>query len=160
MKLVSKAEQALKNITILPGELAKTPNLVDRLGRAHAWYIDARDLNCPVFGFSKFVGYKDITGAKYLEKSKGMDGRNTEAALKKFSEELRPESLQYKVFHNKLIDWLAEFGKTLRKRVRLMIVKADLEHVDETEDRRLLDLHTAVADILPLDQRLELRSRL
>ena len=81
-------------------------------------------------------------------------------AKKKFCAELRPGSRQYKAYHDKLTDWLAEFGKTPRNPVRLMILKPNLEHVDETEDRRLLDLLTAVADILPLDQRLELRSRL
>ena len=167
-KLVSNADQALENIRRLSSELAKTPELADRVSMAHAWYIDARDPDYPVFGFSKFIGYKALTGAKYLKltgkkrknNDEGLDGRNTEWALKKFSEELREGSRQYKAYHNKLTDWLAEFGKTPRKNVRLLILRPDPEHVDETKDRRLLELLTAVIDFLPLDQRLELRSRI
>ena len=160
MKLVTKIDQAFKNITTLSNELTKVPELADRLGLVHAWYVDSRDPDCPAFGFSKFIGHKALTGAKYLKEYKNLNGRSTEWALKKFCAELRPGSRQYKAYHDKLADWLAEFGKTPRNPVRLMILKPNLEHEDETEDRQLLDLLTAVADILPLDQRLELRSRL
>ena len=160
MQLVTNANQAFDNITALTNELACVPELADRLGLVHAWYIDARNPDCPAFGFSKYIGYKALSGARYLKKYKSLDGRNTEWALKRFCEELHPRSRLYKAYHDKLADWLAEFGKTPRNPVRLMVLKPDLERADETEDRRILELLAAVADILPLDQRLELRSRL
>ena len=160
MKPITKVSQVKKNIETLSRELAKVPELAERLGLVHAWYIDAPDSDHPAFGFSKFIGYEDPTAAKYLKKYKKLDGRSTEWALRKFCEELHPDSRPYNAYHDKLSDWLAEFGKTPRNPVRLMILKPDLEHVDQTEDKRLLELLAAVADILPLDQRLELRSRL
>ena len=160
MKLVTKTRQVLKNIETLSSELVEAPELAERLGLVHAWYLDARDPDHPTFGFSKFIGYKNPTAAKYLKKYKELNGRSTEWVLKKFCEELHPKSHQYNVYHDKLTDWLAEFGKTPRNPVRLMVLKPDLDHIDQTEDRRLLELLVAVADILPLDQRLELRSRL
>lgn len=160
MKLVTKAHQVFENMSNFSRELAKSPELADRLGLVHAWYIDARDPDRPMFGFSKFVGYEALTASTYLREYKTLNGRNTEWALKEFCEELHPESGQYEEYHEKLADWLAEFGKTPRNPVRLMILKSDPENASEAKDRRLLELLTAVADLLPLDQRHELRSRL
>jgi|AntRauTorcE11898_2_1112593.scaffolds.fasta_scaffold23559_2 hypothetical protein len=160
MKLVTKAHQVFENMENLSHELARSPELADRLGLVHAWYIDARDTDHPIFGFSKFIGYEAITADTYLEEYKNLNGRNTEWALKEFCEELHPESRQYGEYHEKLADWLAEFGKTPRNPVRLMILKSNPENASDAEDRRLLELLAAVADLLPLDQRHELRSRL
>jgi len=160
MKLVTKAHQVFENMENLSHELARSPELADSLGLVHAWYIDARDTDHPIFGFSKFIGYEAITADTYLEEYKNLNGRNTEWALKEFCEELHPESRQYGEYHEKLADWLAEFGKTPRNPVRLMILKSNPENASDAEDRRLLELLAAVADLLPLDQRHELRSRL
>lgn len=160
MKLVTKAHQVFENMTKLSRELENAPDLAERFGLVHAWYIDARNTDGPIFGFSKFIGYEALTAATYLREYKNLNGRNTEWALKGFCEELHPQSRQYEEYHEKLTDWLAEFGKTPRNPVRLMILKSAPENVDESEDRRLLELLAAVADLLPLDQRHELRSRL
>jgi hypothetical protein len=150
MKLVTKAHQVFENMENLSHELARSPELADRLGLVHAWYIDARDTDHPIFGFSKFIGYEAITADTYLEEYKNLNGRNTEWALKEFCEELHPESRQYGEYHEKLADWLAEFGKTPRNPVRLMILKSNPENASDAEDRRLLELLAAVADLLPL----------
>ena len=159
MKLVTKAHRVFENMANFSRELEKSPELAERFGLVHAWYIDARNADRPIFGFSKFIGYEALTAAAYLREYKNLNGRNTEWALKEFCEELHPQSRQYEEYHEKLTDWLAEFGKTPRTPVRLMILKSAPENVDEAEDRRLLELLAAVADLLPLDQRHELRSR-
>jgi len=84
MKLVTKAHQIFDNIANFSRELAKSPELAGRLGLVHAWYIDARDTDRPIFGFSKFIGYDTITATTYLREYKNLNGRNTEWALKDF----------------------------------------------------------------------------
>lgn len=160
MILVTQHDQVINNMANLQTELKKAPYLADRFGLVHAWYIDNRNPEKPVFGFSKFIGYKDLTAADYLTNSKELDGRNTEWALKNFCEELLPDSPQYIKFLRKLTDWLAEYGKKPRSAVRLMILNSDIEESNETEDKRLFNLMVEVADLLPLDQRHELRARL
>jgi len=160
MKLVTKAHQVFENIANLSRELAESPELANRLGLVHAWYIDARHPDRPVFGFSKFIGYENLAVATYLREYRNLNGRNTESALKEFCEELHPDSRRYEEYHEKLADWLAGFEKTPRNPVRLMILISDSQKEGEVEDRRLLELLAAVADLLPLGQRHELRSRL
>lgn len=160
MKLVTTAQQAFENTANFLREVERSPELAERFGLVHAWYIDTRDADRPIFGFSKFIGYEEMTAAVYLKEYKKLNGRNTEWALKQFCEELHPQSRQYGEYHQKLADWLAGFGKTPRNPVRLLILKSDPDPSDNAEDRRLLDLLIAVADLLPVDQRHELRSRL
>lgn len=160
MRLITKAQQVFENMANFSRELATSPELADRLGLVHAWYIDTRNTKHPTFGFSKFIGYEGLTAATYLRDYKNLNGRSTEWALKDFCEELHPNSRPYAAYHAQLTDWLAGYGKTPRNPVRLMVLKAPPEHDTEAQDRRLLDLLAAVADLLPLDQRHELRSRL
>lgn len=160
MKLVRTAEQVRANIQRLSEELAATPSIADRFGLAHAWYIDASEPGQPAFGFSKFVGYQTLDAATYLNEYKKLTGSKTEKALKGFCEELRPGSSQFEVYHAKLREWLAKYGKAPRHTVRLLVLKSEPPVEDEAADRRLLELLAAVADMLPLDQRHELRSRL
>lgn len=160
MNLITTTNQVFQNIENLSEELNNSSELVDRLGLVHAWYIDDRNPEKPLFGFSKFIGYEDLNAEEYIDNSKQLDGRNTEWALKDYCEELQPNSPQYTDYHTKLTIWLAGLGKKPRSKVRLMVLKKDDLELSETEDRRLLELMTAVADLLPLSQRHELRSNL
>ena len=163
MRAVSEAGEVLDNIRRLAPEFEQNPRFAGRLGQAHAFYVDDRNPDRPLFGFSKAVGYVGLDAKTYLKNAKVLDGRNTEWILKDFFDEVRPGSPDYRRLHGQLSDWLAMFGKTPRKGVRLMVVKP--EHrprnaADPDADRRLLDLMIAVADLLPTDQRHELRARL
>lgn len=160
MKLVTKLHHVRNNIRTFTDELANSPELVDRLGMVHAWYIDASDPENPSFGFSKFIGYRKLDAPTYLAEYKNLNGRSTEWALKDFSEELAIGSPSYKKYHNELADWLSEFGKSPRNPVRLMLLNPDDDQAKPQEDRRLLDLMIAVADLLPVDQRHDLRAYL
>ena len=116
-------------------------------------------------GFSKFVGYDSLPPPEYLLHYKKLDGRNTEHALKPWFEEVTPGTSAYKRLFDKLSDWLASYGKKPRagaqQQVRIMVVRPDLRSPPAiSEDRRLLKLLVAVADLLPTTQRLELRSAL
>jgi len=162
MRLVSSAAQVRQNIATLENELAKAPELSERFGFVHVWYIDAGIPDEPKFGFSKFIGYEGLDAATYLKNYAEMDGRNTEWAMRDFAHEIKPETPAFRAYMSQLRDWLAGFGKTPRKTVRLMVLdEAQMDPVETpAEDRRLFDLLLAVAETLPLQQKMELRSRL
>ncbi len=166
-KLVTSLEAALSGIRTLNKSLEGHPELADRLGQAHAYYVLEQPGCEPLFGFSKFVGYENMTPEMYLnDYKKTLDGRNTEHALSKWFEEVRPTSPAYKKLFASLADWLSEYGKRprggKRQQVRLMVVRPEYRDDDQatTEDRRLLNLLIAVADTLPTTQRHELRAAL
>lgn len=160
MKLIKNKDQVFANIERLEEALNNSSELVGRLGFVHAWYVDTRDKNLPRFGFSKFIGYKSLDAQSYLENSNELDGRYTEWALKDFFEELRPGSPTYDHYYKALVEWMGGFGKTPRQTVRLMVLKPDMVESPVGEDRRLLELLVAVSDLLPVDQRHELRGKL
>ena len=164
-KLVNSIDAALSGIELLNRELPNYPGLANRLGQAHAFYVQEQDGRGPMFGFSKFVGYDSLPAPEYLRDYKKLDGRNTEHALKPWFEEVTPGTSDYKRLFDKLSDWLASYGKKPRggsqQRVRIMVVRPELRKASSpSEDRRLLDLLVAVADLLPTNQRLQLRSAL
>ena len=160
MKMIKNKDQVFANIERLEEELNSSHELGGRLGFVHAWYVDTRDEDLPRFGFSKFIGYKSLDAQSYLENYKNLDGRKTELALKEFFEELRPGSPTYDRYYKDLVEWMGEFGKTPRQAVRLMVLKPDMVDSPVEEDRRLLELLVAVSDLLPVDQRHELRGKL
>jgi hypothetical protein len=160
MKVVTSANQVLENINRLQMELQNSPELVDRLGFVHAWYADTRNPERTLFGFSKFAGFQDLDAKTYLRSYKELDGRNTEWVLKDFFEELRPGTADFKRFHVELTEWMGGFGRTPRSTVRLMVLKPEFREEVSSVDRRLLELLSAVADMLPVEQRHELRARL
>jgi hypothetical protein len=165
-KLVTNLDSAVAGIEGMDGALKECPDLAERLGQAHAFYVHERPNGELRFGFSKFVGYQDMTPERYLRDYKELDGRNTEHALSTWFEEVRPQSRAYRELFDRLSDWLAGYGKRPRggtsQQVRLMVVRPEYrESTDETtDDRKLLDLLIAVADTLPTRQRHELRASL
>jgi hypothetical protein len=162
MQLVTNPTEVISAISLLQAELDNSPELASRLGQAHAFYIDDSSVDGPLFGFSKFVGYVGLNADTYLQGAKYRSGTNTEHALSAFFEEIDPGSNLYKTYYDKLTTWLAQYGKSPRKGVRLMVLKSEYrgEPACEGEDRRLLDLLISVSDLLPTQQRQELRGRL
>jgi hypothetical protein len=163
---VRTVDQAVSAIKKLNQELPGCPGLAARLGQAHAYYVLNEDDNQPIFGFSKFVGYQNLTGESYLREYKKLTGINTEHALAEWFEEVRYGSPQYRILLDKLSDWMASYGKRPRQgasqKLRLMVLKPEFraEAEPSSDDRDLLNLLIAVAGQLPLQQRLELRAAL
>lgn len=162
--LVTTATDALNAIRKLNDSVPNHPDLAERLGQAHAYYILEQENGEPLFGFSKFVGYKSLSPEQYLSDYQSLDGRNTEHALSPWFEELTYASPEYQKYYEKLTNWLAGYGKRPRggekQKTRLMVLRPEFSDLDraETEDRKLLDLMIAVADLLPANQRHELRA--
>ena len=166
MKLAQSLDSVLDAIRRLNGALDSHPALADRLGLAHAFYVLERDGEVPLFGFSKFVGYEKLSAEQYLDNYSVLDGRNTEYALKPWFDEVRPGTADYARLYSQLEAWLDQYGKRPRggkaQKVRIMVVRPELREArpGAPEDRRLLDLMLAVADLLPVTQRHELRAAL
>lgn len=164
--LVSSLEDVVDAIKALNLALPDTPGLASRLGQAHAFYVIDDDGPNPQFGFSKFVGYRNLPPAKYLKDYKALDGRNTEFALSEWFDEVREGSPLYRDLFAKLSNWMASYGKRPRggskQKLRIMILRPEYRGDDSSlpNDRKLLELLIAVADMLPGAQRLELRSTL
>jgi len=164
--LATTATDALDAIMLLNDKLPNHPDLAERLGQAHAYYVLERENAKPLFGFSKFVGYKGLSPEEYLSNYKSLDGRNTEHALAPWFEELKYGSPTYQKFFEELTEWLAPYGKRPRggekQKTRLMVLRPEFSETDrsEEEDRKLLNLMISVADLLPVNQRHELRAAL
>jgi hypothetical protein len=145
-------------------DLPTAPGLIARLGQAHAYYVIPDENGFNRFGFSKFLGYRGQTAESYLAQYKELSGINTEHALKDWFDEVKPGSTTYRMLFEELVEWMGKYGKKPRggqsQYTRLMVIKP--EFIKEAEemrpDRRLLDLMIAVADLLPLAQRNQLRS--
>lgn len=165
-KLVQNLDAVIAAIIHLNDTVAENALLADRLAQAHAFYVYEPELEKPIFGFSKFVGYENLTPATYLAKYKKLDGRNTEHVLSRWFEEVTEGSPTYEDLYEKLSTWLGQFDKRPRggqkQKVRIMVIRPEFRDTNSAkgEDRRLLELLVAVADKLPVTQRLELRSAL
>ena len=165
-KLVQNLDAVIAAIIHLNKAVAENSVLTDRLAQAHAFYVYEPKLGNPIFGFSKFVGYENLTPSSYLAKYKELDGRNTEHVLSKWFEEVREGSPSYEDLYQKLSAWLCQFGKRPRggqkQKVRIMVIRPEFRDTNTVkgEDRRLLELLIAVADKLPATQRHELRAAL
>lgn len=166
MKLAKSLGSVLDAIRRLNVELENHPELADRLGLAHAFYVLERESESPLFGFSKFVGYEKLSAEQYLTNYGELDGRNTEHALKPWFDEVRHGTPEYARLYSELETWLDKYGKRPRggeaQKVRIMVVRPELRETQpgRSEDRRLLELLLAVADLLPVTQRHELRAAL
>lgn len=162
MRLVTTFDEALANIERLQDEVKASPRLADRLGQAHAFYVDDRDENNLRFGFSKFVGYNNLDGETYIKTAANeLNGRNTEWVLNAWFTELSPNSELYRTYWKQLAEWLGSFGKKPRRGVRLMVPKPEHRPANsQSEDTRLLDALVAAAELLPLHQRHRLREML
>ena len=94
------------------------------------------------------------------EKSRGRCGRQlrTVTCEARYVSKCRAKETEEPT-HWLIRDWA--IARTMQK-VRLMVVRSEFRLVDSLggEDRKLLDLMIAVADLLPLKQRHELRAAL
>ncbi len=142
-----------------PREVATSVELANRLAFARAWYAVRSDDGSWIFGPSKFIGYDNLDADTYLSWSERLDGRRTEAQLRKWFVRADPSSPTHAELTNGLSTFLSRFGKAPSTMMRINVLP---EPLDETEDASaaLLDLIVRVARTLkPADIRL-LTSRL
>lgn len=131
--LVTKPAQVAANIRRFAEELPNSPGLQATLGYVHAWYALSTENAGWLFAPSKFVGYRDNTAKRYVETYRKVpDGGRPEQVLGAMFAPVDPDSSLGRAVMEELIDHLAEYGRTPRRRVRISIVP------EESGDRRPL----------------------
>jgi len=138
-----------------PREVATSVELANRLAFARAWYAVRSEDDSWTFGPSKFIGYDNLDAETYLSWSAvGLDGRRTEAQLRKWFVPADPSSPTHAELTNALSAFLSRFGKAPSTMMRINVLP---ELMDEAKDTStaLLDLIVGVAKTLkPADIRL------
>ena len=163
--LTTSPRMVLQAIKRFEKEVRRSPDLAGRLGYARAWYACRDAKGRWRFGPSKFVGYEYLTASEYIRLSrKGLDGRRTEAQLRRWFRELDPSSELHEQLASLLSAFLAQHDKTPSSKMRINILDEDFHELVE-DDRGasgppILDLIVAVAESLPRSELDQLRSRL
>jgi uncharacterized protein (DUF433 family) len=123
---VSRREQVAPNIRKFVRELRKNPDLQARLGHVHAWYALRDPKEGWVFAPSKFVGYPDNTAKKYLATFlKIPDGGRPERALGRWFSPVKTGTALERELAKALEDFLADWGRSPRRRARISVVTDD-----------------------------------
>jgi hypothetical protein len=161
-KLVSHPSQVPGNIRRFQEEVSASADMQSRLAYNRAWYAERTSDDVWEFGPSKFIGYQDMTAAKY--DPKGLNGRETERQLSQWYTQLDPSDAIYHEIDQSLRSYLAMYGKTPSALYRLNIsnecyedlVRGDIGSADD----KIADLIIAVARKLNPEQRGRVRAAL
>ncbi len=125
-QLVSRPSEVVANVRRFADELPGSPGLQATLGYVHAWYALQLDGGQWIFAPSKFVGYRDNAAKLYLGTSRKVpDGGRSEQTLRRMFAETDLDSGQGRMLMAALIDYLAEHGRSPRRRVRISVVSED-----------------------------------
>ena len=63
-------------------------------------------------GPSKFIGYRGMTGLKYMEDANSLDGRETQGVLRKLFVRLGEGTPEYRCVRQKVVDLSHKYGKS------------------------------------------------
>lgn len=119
--VVSDRDGVLSNIGRFETEVAKSAELQKRLAYARAWYAYQDDQERWRFGPSKFIGYDEMTAARYLDTAEDRDGRRTEIQLQQWFTAVDPQSELGKQLSSALYAFLAGYGKAPSTKMRINI---------------------------------------
>lgn len=161
--IIANPEQAAQGIRDFNHTLAGSPELQARLPYARAWYVLTAEGSKPLFGPSKYIGYRNMDADLYLE-GNGLDGRETERILANWYEVIDDDHPMYAKLFDELTIFLGRYGKSPSRAVRLNVPRqiagqAVNENADQ-EDIALADLIITVARRLPSHQRRRIREAL
>ena len=153
-----------KNILGFADEVRICPGLADRLASFRAWYAVQDNRGHWYFGPSKFVGYSNLDGNKYLSLTNAgkLDGRATEKRLQALFRPVDDDTTLYEELNAALCEFLGEFGKypCTSSRINISNDAYDERYASDDNSVPLVDLIVAVAGTLPASQVKELRKRL
>lgn len=147
-------------INRFPEEVRQSQPLRSRLPYARAWYAFPDENGRWLYGPSKFIGYEGLTGDQYVELSEELDGRKTEAQLKKWFKQVDPSTDRYEQLISGLSAFLAEHGKTPCQTIRINIPRTVDNDSHDGASAALVDLIVAVAASLQPSELETLRRRL
>lgn len=149
-QLVSRPSEVAANIRRFAQELPGSRELQDRLSYVHAWYAYRSESDGWLFAPSKFVGYRDNTVKQYLGTYRKVpDGGRPEQRLRGMFAEVDPDSSQGRALMDELYDFLGEYGRTPRRRVRISVVSDDAtdEPRRAPSDRALLSRISTIPEV-------------
>lgn len=113
--LVETYENVIESVRAFNRGLQEGLGLEGKLSYFRAWYyVPELDLVGP----SKFIGYKGITVAQYMNDSGELDGRETEAVLSQWFDPLTDATPEARYVENLVEDLLNEYNKRLNDKAR------------------------------------------
>lgn len=92
---------------------------------ARAWYAFKDPVKGYLFGPSKVIGYEDINADMYLGNENDLDGRVTEAVLKRWSTPVGKGHPLYQTLHVALNEFCGELGKKPNSLARFSLLTND-----------------------------------
>lgn len=127
-KIVSSPQEAAANIRRFAEEVGRSPELQSKLGQVHAWYALRLPGGSWAFGSSKFVGYQNNSARKYLDTYQtNADGRETEQALGRMSQEVDSTSRLGRELTRALEEFLHQWGRKSRIGARIRVISEEPE---------------------------------
>jgi hypothetical protein len=157
--LVQNHEDACQRI-IQFQDAVSSADLKDRLSHARAWYAVKDADGDWVFGPSKYIGYESLTAKQYVAQSTELDGRKTEAQLRRWFTEVDPESKIGAKLSTKLSRFLSKHGKAPSALARISVLRSDLGEEEGDIEDRVIELVLAVDRLMSAKSQQKLRSRL
>lgn len=122
-QLASSTDSVRDAICRYNKELKQCRDLVKRMPLVRSWYAIQEDDGNWKFGPSKWVGYEGLDANTYLNQSnRTLDGRKTEARLRKLSQEVKRTHELYGRLSVSLTAFLTNYDKSPNKRVRINVI--------------------------------------
>ncbi len=159
--IVATPAQVVANIKRFPAELNKSADLQSRLAYARAWYAHRDENGDWHFGPSKFIGYRNMTAAEYVNEDP-RDGRQTERKLATWFAELDESDPLHDDLSDQLTTFLAKYGKAPSTATRISVATDvyDGQRPRGDDDGQLADLLIAVSRKLSRAERIRVRDAL
>ena len=132
---VRSPSEVVANVKTFAAAVDANTKLQDRLAYVRSWYA-FRQKNDWRFAPSKWIGYREITPDGYLTSAHLMDGRKTEALLRRWWQPLDPSSTQHDELLDSLAVFLARYGKQPNSEARITVI----EETEPDEENDFADL--------------------
>lgn len=129
LAIVSSPEEVFTNIKRYQQELPRSDGLRKRVSMHRGWYAFKDESGRWLFAPSKFVGYADNTAKRYLDSydsADGMDGRETEPALKQWFEVVEKSHPLFARLHGEFSKFASGLDKSPSRIWRVSILRNHL----------------------------------
>jgi hypothetical protein len=118
-RLVDRYSEIGNNVGQFNKDMRDGADIVTQLSQFRHWYYLSERKQ---FGPSKYIGYKNMTSARY-KRGSGKDGRDTEVRLTKWFQKLNARSRQWNILYDQLEDLLVTHDKKPNRRTFIHIRK-------------------------------------
>ena len=119
--LAKTKQTVIDSIIQLNKELPHNKQLQERLGRGkHFCVYITQGKN--LFGWSRFVGYQEMTAEKYLTQYKLLTAENTVFSKISGIREIPQKNPQYKRLYGELVNWMKPYSKSPQRSVGIWVL--------------------------------------